>query len=114
MLSFKHIYNAEKAKAVCNMYTDIEKTFDRDGGKIWIMTAHFWNNTHKVKVIQVASGDYQYKIDEGNFVCSFDGDQITIKEGVYNGRKCKAERSLKQFESVAMMLYALVKCGKLN
>ena len=26
MLSFKHIYNAEKAKAVCNMYTDIEKT----------------------------------------------------------------------------------------
>ena len=114
MLSFKHIYNAEKAKAVCNMYTDITKTYDGDAGKIWTMTAHFWNNNHEVKVIQSADGNYKYSVREGNFECGFNGDQITIFKGEYYGRKCKAERSLKKFENVAMMLYALVKCGKLN
>ena len=98
MLSFKHIYNAEKAKAVCNMYTDITKTYDGDAGKIWTMTAHFWNNNHEVKVIQSADGNYKYS--------KFKGE--------YNGRKCKADSSLKKFENISMMLYALVKCGKLS
>ena len=114
MLSFKHLYNVEKAKAVCDMYTDITKTYDGDAGKIWTMTAHFWNNIHNVEVIQSADGNYKYFVKEGNFECGFDGDQITIFKGEYNGKKCKAERSLNKFVNVAMMLYALVKCGKLN
>ena len=113
-MTFKHIYNEEKAKSVCKMYSDITKTHDDEDGKVWTMTASFWNNSHKVEVKQTPDGDYTYSIDEGNFTCRFDGDQITIKEGFYNGRKCKADSTLRNFENLSMILYALVKRGKLK
>lgn len=112
-MTFSYHYNELVLERACAMYSDIVKTDEWEKGNRWQMTAHFWNNTHEVELTKTFDDWYLYSNKDGNFICRFDGDDITIKEGEYHGRKCKADKTLKKFSNTAMLLFSLVKSGKL-
>lgn len=113
MYSFTVNDTKARMEKACGLYSNITKTAG-ESGTIWEMYANFWNNRHKVTVIQTADGAYRYSTDNGNFECTIEGDKISLTAGEYFGRKCRSERTLKKFEATSMLLFSLVKCGKLR
>ena len=113
MYTFSFNANKQAMQRACEEFENIERVEHNDCKATWTLENKY--ATQKCVIIDLyADGTYFCKCADGMFTCYFRNSKITITDGEYMGRKCKAESRLKVFTQAAMRIYALEKCGYLK
>ena len=111
-------FNADKQamERACAEFENRQELASNELCKAWRFWLVWGYIRHNIHITHYTDGDFRYIAENGDgyFICRFDGNKITITEGKYMGRACRAASTLKKFAQSAMRVYSLYKCGYID